>query len=107
MDAGTRTDGGAAMVKLGTILLAVGCLGMPALAGDTPRCTGGRFIVQGTKLIPGEDLRSPDEVVLSDPFVSIASGCTPIIAKFTASRAGTTVRAVWRECRDPYRRVQL
>src|SRR5262245_9878131 len=103
MDAGTRTDGGAAMAKLGTILLAVGCLGMPALAGDTPRCPGGRFIVQGAKLIPGEDLGSPDEVVLSDPFASIASGCTLVTAKFTATRGGTTVRAVWPGCRDPYR----
>src|SRR5439155_19121869 len=50
---------------------------------------------------------SPDEVVVSVPFVAISSGCGPVSARFKTTRKGTTLRAAWPECREPRRKLVL
>jgi len=63
--------------------------------------------VQGKELIAGPNAPSPDEVVLSKPLVSIASGCGPVTARFLTTRKGMRIRAAWTECREPGREVAL
>jgi cysteine-rich repeat protein len=68
-------------------------------------CQSGRFLVQGEPLVAADV--EPDAVVVDGASVAIRSGCDPVRAKVKVIRGRTTVRAGWRSCRDPRRKVSF
>ena len=77
---------------------AIACLLASAVpARKTPvDCPGGRFLIQGQRLIPGSGA-APDVVTVErgPRVVFIASGCPRVSAGVLSTPGGTRVHAVW------------
>jgi len=99
-------------IGLGAVLSIILCLGPPGPAHAGAVCSGGRFLVQGEKLIAeltsGQSPVSREAVVVAEPFVTITSGCGPVSAEFKAAKTGATrVRATFNACGALSRKVFL
>ncbi|TMB42604.1 MAG: hypothetical protein E6J55_15450 [Deltaproteobacteria bacterium] len=84
--------------RVAVALGAIACLLASAVpARKTPvDCPGGRFLIQGQRLIPGSGA-APDVVTVErgPRVVFIASGCPRVSAGVLSTPGGTRVHAVW------------
>jgi carboxyl-terminal processing protease len=97
-------------VQLAPPVLAVlvGALLAAAPTGaKTPPCPGGRYVVDGERLLEGDVLPGPDDVFFSPTQVAIASGCRTAAVKLRGSKRGTTLKATWEGCEGATGKVKL
>lgn len=83
---------------LGTVLLMSALFPAPAPAGE--RCTGGRYLVEGTPLVrpAGSAVVGQDVLVLAGSEITIESLCGPTRARLRKNRKGFRLRARWLAC---------
>src|SRR5512147_1328995 len=81
--------------------------GGAAAAAKAPACPGGRYVVDGARLLEGEVLPGSDDVFFSPTQVAIASGCRTAAVKLRGSKRGTTLKATWSECEGATGKVKL
>jgi C-terminal peptidase prc len=92
----------AGLALLGALLVAAG-----AEAAKPPPCPGGRYVVDGERLLAGDVLPGPDDVFFSPTQVAIASGCRTAAVKLRGSKRGTRLKAVWTGCSGATGKVKL
>ena len=102
-----RLSRGRIVVLLGVVSLVLApAAGLAARAKPQP-CSSGRFMVEGSRIVPGDDAIAVDMVALAGGRVSVASGCPAARARSRATATGTRLRARWMGCPGLTGRVTL
>src|SRR5262249_34451843 len=99
----------ASRALLSTLALGVLVSAAPALAktGRHQRCPGGRFMVEGSALVAGDQAALSQPIVVSDGEVSIGAVCQSVRGRLKTSKRGTSVNAHWARCIGVIGRVRL
>src|SRR5262249_32619013 len=88
------------------ILVALHCMS-GIRVGGAATCTGGRYVVQGARLIAGDTAPAVEAIVIASSTIAIVNGCSPVHATLRRTKKGTSVRANWASCAEPGRKVRL